>query len=193
MSIIDACYGSGSESESEKEEAPSGTGRVALVGAPGATPTPPPLPASQADSRSTAQTTAGLPPGNTRTPSGLPSGSTRTAIALPDAASLFGPPGSSGLPSASSIFAESSLPGVSTRVGAGGGSLPDGTGRKREGEALNGSGHVAPAGKSQRSNLPPHRRRPDTAQGALLPPQLRGRSNVATEDLDRLFVRKQRQ
>ncbi|XP_021887441.1 uncharacterized protein LOC110806809 isoform X2 [Carica papaya] len=31
---------------------------------------------------------------------------------------------------------------------------------------------------------------PDTASGMLLPPQLRGRSNIVTEDIGRLFVKK---
>ncbi|KAH7352901.1 hypothetical protein KP509_19G069300 [Ceratopteris richardii] len=47
-----------------------------------------------------------------------------------------------------------------------------------------------PPRKIAKGNLVPSRTIPDTAGGALLPPQLRGRSNVATEDLDRLFTKR---
>ncbi|KAH7352902.1 hypothetical protein KP509_19G069300 [Ceratopteris richardii] len=46
-----------------------------------------------------------------------------------------------------------------------------------------------PPRKIAKGNLVPSRTIPDTAGGALLPPQLRG-SNVATEDLDRLFTKR---
>ncbi|BBM98132.1 hypothetical protein MPTK1_1g11070 [Marchantia polymorpha subsp. ruderalis] len=62
--------------------------------------------------------------------------------------------------------------------------------RKRE-PAANGSGHQLPNSKVPRGNLRPSRTPPDTAGGLLTPPQLRGRSNVATEDLDKIFTRRQ--
>lgn len=54
---------------------------------------------------------------------------------------------------------------------------------------LNGSAD-APLKKIPKGSLMPVRIVPDTAGGSLLPPQLRGRSNIATEDLDKLFTRK---
>ncbi|KAL2651849.1 hypothetical protein R1flu_019977 [Riccia fluitans] len=49
--------------------------------------------------------------------------------------------------------------------------------RKREPTA-NGSAHHQPSRKVSRGNLRPSRNPPDTAGGLLLPPQLRGRSNM---------------
>ncbi|KAF9590417.1 hypothetical protein IFM89_035252 [Coptis chinensis] len=47
-----------------------------------------------------------------------------------------------------------------------------------------------PCSKFPRSNLPHSRNVPDTVGGLLVPPQLSGRSNVVTEDLSKLFVRR---
>eukprot|EP00249_Psilotum_nudum_P019576 c27322_g1_i1 orf=1835-2479(+) len=63
------------------------------------------------------------------------------------------------------------------------------TSRKRP--DLNGASYLSRHSKIPRGNLVPSRIPLDTAAGVLLPPQLRGRSNVATEDLDRLFNRRQ--
>lgn len=60
--------------------------------------------------------------------------------------------------------------------------------RKRE---SNGSMKSYPRNKLPRGNLPHSRNVPDTAGGLLVPPQLRGRSNVVTEDIGKLFVSKQ--
>lgn len=54
---------------------------------------------------------------------------------------------------------------------------------------VNGSANVPPK-KIPKGSLMPIRITPDTAGGSLLPPQIRGRSNIATEDLDKLFTRK---
>ncbi|KAL3699917.1 hypothetical protein R1sor_017939 [Riccia sorocarpa] len=62
--------------------------------------------------------------------------------------------------------------------------------RKRE-PTPNGSAHQQPSRKVPRGNLRPSRNPPDTVGGLLVPPQLRGRSNVATEDLDKIFTRRQ--
>lgn len=57
---------------------------------------------------------------------------------------------------------------------------------------LNGSANLSPPLKLPRRDLPSSRTSPDTAGGLLLPPQLRGRSNVVTDDIDKLFVRRRR-
>ncbi|XP_018445467.1 uncharacterized protein LOC108817309 isoform X2 [Raphanus sativus] len=44
--------------------------------------------------------------------------------------------------------------------------------------------------KLARGNLPHSKNSPDTLGNVLVPPQLNGRSNVATEDMSRLFVKK---
>ncbi|KAH7667218.1 hypothetical protein IHE45_12G045400 [Dioscorea alata] len=59
--------------------------------------------------------------------------------------------------------------------------------RKRE---SNGSGFPHPRSKLPRSSLPHSRNVPDTLGGLLIPPQLTGRSNVVTEDVNKLFVNK---
>lgn len=55
---------------------------------------------------------------------------------------------------------------------------------------LNGSADARHK-KIPKSNLTTSRTPVDTAGGFLVPPQLRGRSNIATEDLDRLFTKRQ--
>jgi len=56
----------------------------------------------------------------------------------------------------------------------------------------NGFVSLSPHRKLPRGNLPPSRVPPDTSGGLLIPPQLRGRSNVVTEDIEKLFVRKKK-
>ncbi|KAJ6414411.1 hypothetical protein OIU84_003414 [Salix udensis] len=46
------------------------------------------------------------------------------------------------------------------------------------------------SGKVSRGNLVATRNVPDTGGGLLVPPQLKGRSNVVTEDIGKLFVRR---
>ncbi|KAJ6346707.1 hypothetical protein OIU76_003396 [Salix suchowensis] len=46
------------------------------------------------------------------------------------------------------------------------------------------------SGKVSRGNLAASRNVPDTGGGLLVPPQLKGRSNVVTEDIGKLFVRR---
>ncbi|XP_061978202.1 uncharacterized protein LOC133699079 [Populus nigra] len=46
------------------------------------------------------------------------------------------------------------------------------------------------SGKVARGNLVANKNVPDTGGGLLVPPQLKGRSNVVTEDIGKLFVRR---
>ncbi|GBG69925.1 hypothetical protein CBR_g4751 [Chara braunii] len=64
--------------------------------------------------------------------------------------------------------------------------------RKRTHNEANGSATSARTSlpKTPRGRLPITRVPPDTSDGRLVPPQLTGRSNVVTEDLDRIFVRR---
>ncbi|CAN6443530.1 unnamed protein product [Victoria cruziana] len=62
--------------------------------------------------------------------------------------------------------------------------------KKRE---SNGSLPSLPQRKIARGNMPPQRIQPDTLGGRLLPPQISGRSNVVTEDIDKLFVKRLRE
>lgn len=59
--------------------------------------------------------------------------------------------------------------------------------QKRE---SNGSSSAYPHCKLPRGPLPHSRNVLDTVGNQLIPPQLRGRSNVVTEDISKLFVRK---
>ncbi|KAL0735970.1 hypothetical protein Bca4012_012180 [Brassica carinata] len=60
--------------------------------------------------------------------------------------------------------------------------------RKRE---FNGkSSSLTRRSKLPRGSLPHSKTSPDTLGNVLVPPQLKGRSNVATEDMSRLFVKK---
>lgn len=72
----------------------------------------------------------------------------------------------------------------SSRVAA---AMAENASRKRE---ANGSSSSNIRGKIPKGNLPHSKNIPDTSSGLLMPPQLRGRSNVVTEDITKLFVRK---
>ncbi|KAJ8423777.1 hypothetical protein Cgig2_008662 [Carnegiea gigantea] len=72
----------------------------------------------------------------------------------------------------------------SSRVAA---AMAENASRKRE---ANGSSSSNIRGKIPRGNLPHSKNIPDTGSGQLVPPQLRGRSNVVTEDISKLFVRR---
>ncbi|PRQ54924.1 hypothetical protein RchiOBHm_Chr1g0318991 [Rosa chinensis] len=93
---------------------------------------------------------------------------------LPDASQLFG----------SSEFSSNMLSGnyQSSLVGA------ESASRKRE---SNSFASPIPRSKVPRGNLPHSRNVPDTLGGMLVPPQLSGRSNIVTEDVSKLFVKKQ--
>ncbi|KAK6140409.1 hypothetical protein DH2020_025851 [Rehmannia glutinosa] len=72
----------------------------------------------------------------------------------------------------------------SSRVTA---AMAESAARKRE---LNGSAASFPRNKVPKGTLPHSKGVPDTVGGRLVPPQLAGRSNVVTEDISKLFVRK---
>ncbi|XP_022745032.1 uncharacterized protein LOC111295685 [Durio zibethinus] len=65
--------------------------------------------------------------------------------------------------------------------------------RKRHSEGMMGLGSSVsvpppPRAKLPRATLPHSKSVPDTGGGTLVPPQLKGRSNVVTEDISKLFV-----
>ncbi|KAL0291418.1 UNVERIFIED_CONTAM: hypothetical protein Scaly_2637500 [Sesamum calycinum] len=72
----------------------------------------------------------------------------------------------------------------SSRVAA---AMAESAARKRD---LNGSSGTYPRSKVPKGTLPHSKSVPDTGDGRLLPPQLAGRSNIVTEDISKLFVRK---
>ncbi|KAL6495736.1 hypothetical protein OROGR_030299 [Orobanche gracilis] len=72
----------------------------------------------------------------------------------------------------------------SSRVSA---AMAESAGRKRE---LNRPIAGSPRTKVPKGILPHSKGIPDTVGSHLLPPQLAGRSNVVTEDISKLFVRK---
>ncbi|KAK9169816.1 hypothetical protein Syun_001956 [Stephania yunnanensis] len=59
--------------------------------------------------------------------------------------------------------------------------------RKRE---LNASASSLPHGKLPKGNLPHLKNTSSSVVGLLVPPQLSGRSNVVTEDISKLFVKR---
>ncbi|KAI4323476.1 hypothetical protein L6164_023075 [Bauhinia variegata] len=96
---------------------------------------------------------------------------------LPDASFLLNSPVvSSGLMNASDH---------SSRVAA---AMVENASRKRD---SNGLASSTIHRKVPKGDLPPSRNAPDTAGGMLLPPQISGRKNVVTEDINKLFVKKQ--
>ncbi|XP_011088134.1 uncharacterized protein LOC105169439 [Sesamum indicum] len=73
----------------------------------------------------------------------------------------------------------------SSRVAA---AMAESAARKRD---LNGPSSTYPRSKVPKGTLPHSKNVPDTVDGRLLPPQLAGRSNIVTEDISKLFVKKQ--
>lgn len=115
-----------------------------------------------------------------------------TSLKLPDAPQIFASSSinagetSLKLPDASQLFA--SFDSVKDSIAV---SSPGSTFTSAKRSDLNGSVD-GPRKKVPRESLMPLRTVPDTAGGSLMPPQLRGRSNVATEDLDKLFTKRKR-
>ncbi|XP_030962063.1 uncharacterized protein LOC115983497 [Quercus lobata] len=95
---------------------------------------------------------------------------------LPDASFLLNSPAS-----LSNLMSSSDH---SSRVAA---AMAENASRKRD---SNGLASSLPRNKVPRGTLPHSRNVPDTVGGVLVPPQLSGRSNVVTEDIGKLFVRK---
>lgn len=94
---------------------------------------------------------------------------------LPDASFLLNSPlGSSHMGSSSDH---------SSRVAA---AVAESASRKRDANGLSSLPH----NKLPRGTLPHSRNYPDTVGGLLVPPQLKGRSNVVTEDMSKLFVKR---
>ncbi|XWS65753.1 hypothetical protein CRYUN_Cryun05aG0140400 [Craigia yunnanensis] len=63
--------------------------------------------------------------------------------------------------------------------------------RKRDSKGMMGLGSsvsIPPRAKLPRATLPHSKSFPDTEGGTLVPPQLKGRSNVVTEDISKLFI-----
>ncbi|KAL7617174.1 hypothetical protein Lser_V15G03664 [Lactuca serriola] len=95
------------------------------------------------------------------------------------------------LPDASFLLNSPSLPSNmsgnydhSSRVAA---AIAQNASRKRDTKETTTSN---PRGKIPRGNLPHSKNVPETARGLLRPPQLSGRSNVVTEDINKLFTRR---
>ncbi|CAK9311479.1 unnamed protein product [Citrullus colocynthis] len=97
------------------------------------------------------------------------------SVELPDASLLLNSPTSS------SLFSGSDH---SSRVAA---AMAANASRKRETNVL---GPSLPRSKVPRSSLPHPKNVPDTSGSLLVPPQLTGRSNIVTEDISKLFVKK---
>ncbi|XP_038874519.1 uncharacterized protein LOC120067146 [Benincasa hispida] len=97
------------------------------------------------------------------------------SVELPDASLLLNSP------SSSSLFSGSDH---SSRVAA---AMAANASRKRETNVL---GSSLPRSKVPRSSLPHSKNVPDTSGSLLVPPQLTGRSNIVTEDISKLFVKK---
>ncbi|KAG4386971.1 hypothetical protein AAZX31_11G146400 [Glycine max] len=96
---------------------------------------------------------------------------------LPDASLLLDAPTvSSNLMSASDHF---------SRVAA---AQAENASRKRD---SNGMASSTVRSKVPRANLPHSRNVPETSGSMLVPPQISGRKNVVTEDISKLFVKKQ--
>ncbi|KAL8496119.1 hypothetical protein ACS0TY_020004 [Phlomoides rotata] len=72
----------------------------------------------------------------------------------------------------------------SSRVAA---AMAESAARKRE---LKGASASYPRNKVPKGTLPHSKNVPETVGGHLVPPQLSGRSNVVTEDISKLFLKK---
>lgn len=126
-------------------------------------------------------------PNSTRPPS-----TQRTGLSVNQQAETSSSEAASSLPKlpAASFVLKSPLtsPGImnsdhSSRVEA---ARAENTARKRESNIAS----TDRLSKVPKGNLIHSRNRPDTASGLLRPPQLGGRSNVVTEDINKLFVKR---
>ncbi|KAF8395798.1 hypothetical protein HHK36_019752 [Tetracentron sinense] len=109
----------------------------------------------------------------------------------PDSASHSSAPSAEKLPDASLLlnspaFSSHHMSGSdhSSRVAA---AMAESSSRKR---VSNGSASSSTRIKVPRGTLPRSRNVQDTVAGLLVPPQLNGRSNVVTEDISKLFVKR---
>ncbi|XP_060217444.1 uncharacterized protein LOC132644827 [Lycium barbarum] len=106
----------------------------------------------------------------------LSSSSESSELKLPDASLLLNSPSMLGHLGHSTDH--------SSRVAA---AMAENASRKRD---VNVSASTYPRSKIPKGTLPHMKNVPETGGGLLLPPQLTGRSNVVTEDITKLFVRK---
>ncbi|XP_031480802.1 uncharacterized protein LOC116250938 [Nymphaea colorata] len=167
MSLVD--YASSSDEESDKEEGEEERGGGGEdKGRAGPRPNP-----------STLSSHSNRNPVASSRQDQAPNSSQRTIQRLPDVSQLLDSPS----------FTPDQLNGGdhSSRVAA---AMAARELKKRE---SNGSLPSLPQRKIARGNLPPQRIQPDTVGSRLLPPQISGRSNVVTEDIDKLFVKRRRE
>ncbi|KAG1338586.1 anion exchange protein 3 [Cocos nucifera] len=164
MSLVDYDASSSEEEEEIGEDDEEQEKKRAESGDPPSAPPPPPPPPQDESPR--------------------PSSSQHSNVASP-----LPPPSLEKLPDVSHLLASPLLPSNqmigtdhSSRVAA---AMAESASRKRE---SNGSAFPFPRSKLPRGQLPHSRNIPDTSGGQLIPPQLRGRSNVVTEDISKLFV-----
>ncbi|KAF7139009.1 hypothetical protein RHSIM_Rhsim07G0061200 [Rhododendron simsii] len=99
-----------------------------------------------------------------------------TVVKLPDASLLL-----NSTPVSSDLVSGSDH---SSRVAA---AIAERESRKREANIL---ASALPRSKVPKGTLPQQKSIPDTVAGLLVPPQLSGRSNIVTEDIGKLFVRR---
>ncbi|PON74348.1 hypothetical protein PanWU01x14_051800 [Parasponia andersonii] len=112
----------------------------------------------------------------------------------PESASSLPAPEIEKLPDASELlnspdFSYNALSGTdhSSRVAA---AMAQSASSSRKRESI-GVASLLPRSKVPRGTLPHSKNVPDTVRGLLVPPQLSGRSNIVTEDINRLFIKKQ--
>ncbi|KAJ9189340.1 hypothetical protein P3X46_000648 [Hevea brasiliensis] len=98
---------------------------------------------------------------------------------LPDASLLLNSP------SVSLLTATGTGTDHASRVAA---AMAESASRKRDSHGLPSS---LPRSKVPKGTLPHTKMVPDTVGGILVPPQLSGRSNIVTEDIGKLFVKRQ--
>lgn len=117
--------------------------------------------------------------------------STRLPVQQSDSSINHSEPSTFRLPDASLLLDSPSLPSNmigsydhTSRVAA---AMAQNESRKRDSKESTAS---YPRGKIPRGNLPHSKQVPETARGLLRPPQLSGRSNVVTEDITKLFTRR---
>ncbi|KAL1535092.1 hypothetical protein AAHA92_31187 [Salvia divinorum] len=103
---------------------------------------------------------------------------------VPDQSPVFKLPDAAFLLDSPVVPSQLNAPDHSSRVAA---AMAESAARKRD---LNVSAVSYPRNKVPRGVLPNTKSVPETVGGHLLPPQLSGRSNVVTEDISKLFVRK---
>ncbi|PON37974.1 hypothetical protein TorRG33x02_346200 [Trema orientale] len=128
-------------------------------------PPPPPQPQNHSESSEKPESASSLP--------------TPEIEKLPDASELLNSPD----------FSYNALSGTdhSSRVAA---AMAQSASSSRKRESI-GVASSLPRSKVPKGTLPHSKNVPDTVRGLLVPPQLSGRSNIVTEDINRLFVKKQ--